>query len=161
MSGKFINHPEIMWRAEPVGGFGLPPLQITINLENFSLVAFTDLRKEDNYANEESDKLRLEGNNKVYIYIKGPDYLIDILYAKLPRYIGRSWSEINKLKLERSSVVCENFLIGRYCNPWIIDKFKFKEFDPRKGISYNNTEDLLKADEICARCNNFKPKSIP
>lgn len=80
--GKFTNHPEVTWKAEPAGGFGSPPLQSTIDLKNYVRERFVDLRAESNYTSRESYKLRLIGN-AAYIYIKGPDSLINILCTVL------------------------------------------------------------------------------
>ena len=51
---------------------------------------------------------------------------------------------------------CDNFLIPGKCDKWIIDRFELKEF---KGeIDYLTTPDYEKADLICSKCSNFKPK---
>jgi len=161
MFEQFSIYPEIKYMAVAAAQAIGPgnKIQTTPDLENFKLERFKDLRKQ--YKPDEgcSFKLMLIGSSKTNIFIDGTDYLIDILYTKLPHYIGKPWSEIKKIELERSLIICENFLINRYCNPWVIDKFEFKEFDPQKGISYNDINDLSKADEICSKCNNFKPKS--
>ena len=160
MFEQFSVYPEVTWMVTTrIQGTGLGhKIQIGPDLENFELERVVDLRKQHATKSLPSSKLILAGSNKTNIFIDGPDYLINILVAKLPCYIGKSWSEINRIKLERSFLNCNNFLIDKHCNPWIIDKFELKEIEPGKEISYFNTKDLVKIDTICANCSHFEPK---
>lgn len=163
MFEQFSVYPDIKWMATAAAQFigAGDKFQVIPDLENFKLERFKDLRKQQKVNKEYSFKLMLIGSSKTNIFIDGPDSLIDILYSKLPRYIGKSWSEINKMKLERNHLTCDNFLKNNCCNPWVVDKFEFKTLKSGKGISYFTTKDLLKADEICAKCEKFTPKSAP
>ena len=160
MFEQFGNYPEIKWLATAAAQFigAGDKIQINPDLENFKLERFKDLRGQPVIRREDSFKLMLIGSSKTNIFIDGPDALLDILVIKLPSYIGKSWFEINKIKLERSIVDCKNFMKNGLCNLWIIDKFEFKEYKPSEGISYFNNKDLLKADKICAKCGYFDPK---
>lgn len=158
MFDQFSEYPEMKWMATAAAQFIGPGDKIQINpdLESFKLERFVDLRKRPEGREENSFKLMLVGSSKTNIFIGGPDPLIDILYSKLPVYIGKSWEEISKIKLERSLINCKNFMKSNYCHPCIIDKFEFKEYKPAEGISYFNNKDLLEADKVCSNCKHFE-----
>lgn len=160
MFEQFSDYSEVRWLATAAAQFIGPGDKIQINpdLENFKLERFKDLRKQPKTKENSYFKLMLMGSSKTNIFIDGPDRLIDILVTKLPSHIGKSWLEINNIKLERSIIDCGNFMKNSLCNSWVIDKFEFKEYRPSEGISYFNNKDLLKADEICAKCEYFDPK---
>lgn len=160
MFEQFSIYPRIKWMATAAAQFigAGDKIQINSDLKNFKLERFKDLRYRPKGGDAESFKLMLVGSSKTNIFIDGPDSLIDVLVTKLPSYIGKSWIEINQMKLERSCTNCNNFIKGSLCDPWIIDKFEFKEMEPNGEISYFNTEDLSETDQICVNCNNFEEK---
>lgn len=158
MFEQFGNYSDVKWRASAAAQAIGPgdKIQISPDLENFKLERFRDLRKQPHINKGDYFKLMLIGSSKTNISIEGPDTLIDILVAKLPQFIGKSWEEIEKIKLERNTINCDNFLINGKCPPWIIDKFEFKVIEPGQEIPYINISDLAEADKICAKCDNFK-----
>lgn len=154
MFEQFSIYPEIKYMAT-ASAQGIGPgdkIQVTPDLENFKLERFKDLRKEHK---KYRFKLILIGTSKTNIFIDGPDDMINSLITKLPSYIGKHWSEISIITIERSFINCRNFLIDDKCNPWIIDKFEFKEIKTGEEIPYLNNSDLLEADKICSGCDNF------
>ena len=144
MEDKFNNYPEISWRACAAAQAyaHLDRIQIMPDLENFRLERFTDLRKQPKVNEGYRFKLILVGSSKTNIFIDGPDSLINMLVAKLPSCIGKTWSHIKSISLERSFINCTNFLKEKQCNPWIIGKFEFKELSSTRDISYFNNNDL-------------------
>lgn len=160
MFEQFSVYPEIKWLATAAPQFIGPDDKIQINpdLKNFKLERFKDLRNHPEGKEPKYFKLMLKGSSKTNIFIDGPDSQIDILLTKLPSYVGKFWSEINKMRLERSRLTCKNFLIDKRCSPWIVEKFMFNEYGPGKRISYPATEDEIKADKTCLECDNFEDK---
>ena len=118
-----------------------------------------DLRKQSDHNKDDSSKIMLIGSSKTNVFVFGPDGLINTLISQLPAYVGKSWSEIIKIQLERSFLKCENFLIDNKCHPFVIDKLEMKEVLPGQPTPYFTSADLLEVDKICAKCNNFLVKS--
>lgn len=158
MFEQFGNYKDVKWYAAAGAQFigAGDKIQINPDLENFRLERFKDLRNHKKLEKEQHSKLMLIDNrSKTNIFIGGPDYLIDILLAKLPSYINKPWSDIINMKLERSFLNCDNFLVNHKCNPWVIDKLEFKEIRPGQETPYFNSSDLLEVDKICAECDKF------
>ena len=125
MFEQFGNYKDVKWHAAAGAQFigAGDEIQINPDLENFRLERFKDLRNHQKATEEKDFKLMLIDNrSKTNIFIGGPDSLIDILLAKLPSYINKPWSDIINIKLERSILNCDNFLIDNKCNARVIDK---------------------------------------
>ena len=60
------------------------------------------------------------------------------------------------MTVEKSILNCNNFLLDNLCDSWIKAKFEFQEFDSGTREEYLAENDFLKANEICARCINFR-----
>lgn len=160
MFEQFTNYSELKWSAAPAAqtiGRG-DKVQTFPDLDNFELERFRDLRNEPLREENDPFKVMLIGSSKINVFIDGPDPLINIFITYLPQYIGKSWSEIQNIKFEGISTKCDNFLIRRCCNPWIMDKFEMKEIPHGGKIQYISSNDFEKADEICVKCDNFEVK---
>ena len=161
MFEQFINYKDLTWHAAAGAQFigAGDKIQINPDLENFKLERFKDLRNNSKLPDEHGFKLMLiDDRSKTNIFIKGPKSLIDILITKLPSYIDRPWANIVSLRLERSFLNCDNFLVDNRCDPWVIDKLEFKEIRPGQETPYFNSADLLEVDKICAKCGMFLEK---
>ncbi|KPK42906.1 MAG: hypothetical protein AMJ78_00660 [Omnitrophica WOR_2 bacterium SM23_29] len=156
MFEQFSNYPEITWTAATAARFikAGDKFQVNPDLENFKLVRFKDLRKQPKVNKESHLKLMLIGSSNTNVFIYGPDSQIDEIVKRLPKYIGKSWTEINSMSLERDSLNCENFEKA-VCNPELLNIF---EFEPIKSGEEVPELDFKKADEICAKCEHFDPK---
>lgn len=102
---QFGIYPEIRWIA--VAGAGSKDTGDGIvdnpSLEDFTLAKFQQLRKQ-HYTNKERNfTIMLIGTDKTNIFINGPDTLLDEMLKKIPNYIGKSWSEINNMRLGREA----------------------------------------------------------
>lgn len=163
MFEQFGNYKDVKWNAAAGAQFigAGDKIQINPDLENFRLERIKDLRNHSKLREEQSFNLMLIDNrSKTNIFISGPDFLIDIMFSKLPSYIDKPWSDIIKMKIERSFLNCDNFLVDNKCNPWVIDKLEFKEIMPGQETTYFTGTDLLKVDIICSKCPNFIEKDI-
>jgi hypothetical protein len=156
MFDQFGNYREIEWTAAPaaVGYRGNDKFPINPDLENFKLVRSVDLRKQPKVNEKRRFKLMLIGSSKTNIFIDGPDPLIDEMVKRLEYYKGKSWPEIQDMRLERDSSCCKNFMMS-LCDPLIIDYWEWKEVKPGESTPEPKIN-YTKAKEICAKCNNFE-----
>lgn len=69
------------------------------SLNGFRLMKFQQLRKQHNSARDHNYTIMLTGSDKTNIFINGPDTFLDEMVKKLPDYLGKSWSEINNIRL--------------------------------------------------------------
>lgn len=162
MFEQFGNYKDVKWHAAAGAQFigAGDKIQINPDLENFRLERIKDLRYHPKLREEQNFKLMLIDNrSKTNIFISGPDSLMDIMFSKLPSYIDKPWSDIIKMKIERSFLNCDNFLVDNKCNPWVIDKLEFKEIMPGQETPYFNSADLLEVDKICAECDKLMEKN--
>lgn len=158
MFEQFGNYKDVKWHAVAGAQFigAGDEIQINPDLKNFRLERFKDLRNHPKLGVEQHFKLMLIDNrSKTNIFISGPDSLIDILLTKLSSYINKPWSDIINIKLERSFLNCDNFLVDNKCNPWVIEKLELKEIRPGQETPYFNSADLLEVDKICEKCDKF------
>lgn len=154
MFEQFSNYPGLEWMAAPAaqGYRGSEKIQNNPNLENFKLVRFVDLRKHPKVNAEYRFQLMLFGNSKTNIFIAGSGPLLDEMVARLPKYIGKSWTEIKNMSLERDFLNCKN-AYAVVCDPRVSDDTEHKPV----GLGRNVPEvDLDKIDEICAKCEHFE-----
>lgn len=156
MFEQFSTYPEIRWMATTAAQFigRGGKIQINPDIENFKLIRFKDSRKYPNISKERHFKLMLTGSSKTHIFIDGPDPQIEEILKRLPKYIGKSWLEINNMSLERNFLNCENFEKA-VCNPQLFDIIELK---PVETGEETPELDLAKADEICTKCEHFDPK---
>jgi hypothetical protein len=126
MFEKFNHYSDLKWMAAPAAQTIGPgdKIQTYPDIHNFKLERFKDLRDERTREDDEPFKVMLIGSSKTNVFIYGPDSLVTILLIYLPRYVGKSWSEIQDIKFEEVLLHCRNFLINNRCNPWIIEKFE-------------------------------------
>ena len=100
MFEKFVNLPELEWlacaAAQAIGPGDI--IQVSPDLENFKLARFKDLRTQPKVHEGYSFQVMLVGSSKTNIFVKGPGFLLDRLVSELPNYVGKSWSEIKKVK---------------------------------------------------------------
>lgn len=160
MFDYFTHNPELKWMAGIAAQSyaGGDKFQINPDLINFRLERFKDLRQQSIPEKDKTFKLMLIGNSKTNIFIDGPDNLINMLIAQLPYYLGKLWTEIINIKLEKNFLNCENVLVDNKCNPWVIDKLELKEILLGQETPYFSSADLLEVDKICAKCDKFMEK---
>ncbi|MFA5156044.1 MAG: hypothetical protein WC532_01465 [Candidatus Omnitrophota bacterium] len=156
MFEQFSNYHEIQWTACAAAQFIGPGGKIQINpdLDNFKLVSFRDLRKHQKINEKHHFKLMLIGSSKTNVFIDGPDSRIDEMIRRLPGYRDKSWLEIKNMNLERDFASCKNAYTAN-CDPRVIDYTELKPIGPGGEVSELN---LKKVDEICAKCEYFKPE---
>ena len=98
---QFGIYPEIRWIA--VAGIGTKNENDGIldnpNLTNFNLAKFQQLRKQRDSGRERNYTIMLTGDDKTNIFINGPDMLLDEMLKKLPSYMGKTWLDINSMRL--------------------------------------------------------------
>ena len=98
---QFSIYPEIRWIA--VAGAESKDAENGIvdnpGLGDFTLLKFQQLRKQRDSGKGCNYTIMLMGNDKTNIFINGPDTLLDEMLKKIPNYIGKSWSEINNIRL--------------------------------------------------------------
>ena len=98
---QFSIYPEIRWIA--VAGAESEDTENGIidnpGLGDFTLLKFQQLSKQHASNKERNFTIMLTGTNKTNIFINGPDTLLDQMLKKIPSYIGKSWSEINNIRL--------------------------------------------------------------
>lgn len=150
MFEQFSNYPEIEWSARAAFQSIGPGDKVQINpdLKNFRLERFKDLRKQPIKNNQ-----LILIDSKTHIFIQGPDSQLDAILKKLPKYIGKSWSEINNMCLDRDSLNCGNFETS-VCN---LRLSNINESKPVKLGEETPELDFSKADKICAECEHFDP----
>jgi len=148
------NYPAIRWTAcaAAQGYAHLDKLQVTPDLDNFKLERFRDLRKLPKVNKEQHFRLMLIGSSKTNIFIDGPDSLLDEMILRLPKYIRKTWVDIKNMSLERDFLTCKNAFIS-LCDPRVSDYIVLKKDKP--GETATELE-FDKADQICAKCKNFK-----
>lgn len=155
MFEQFGNYKEIKWSAivapQFIGAGG--KIQINPDTENFILERFEDSREKLKEKEESTFKLMLF-SSKTYIFIDGPDLLLDKIIMRLPKYIGKSWTEIQNMSLERDFLSCDNAFTS-VCNQWIIDNVELRPLQPGREM---HELDFDKVDEICTNCEHFDPK---
>jgi hypothetical protein len=102
---QFSIYPEIRWIA--VAGAGSKDAENGIvddpGLDDFSLLKFQQLRKQYDGKKNCNYTIMLTGNDKTNIFINGPDTLLDEMIKKMPGYIGKSWTDINSIRLGEES----------------------------------------------------------
>ena len=98
---QFSIYPEIRWIA--VAGSESKDTENGIvdnpGLDDFTLLKFQQLRKQHDGGKSCNYTIMLIGDDKTNIFINGPDALLDEMLKKMPSYIGKSWSEINNIRL--------------------------------------------------------------
>ena len=98
---QFSIYPEIRWIA--VAGAESKDsgddFLDNISLNDFTLAKFQQLRKQRDSNKERNFTIMLIGTDKTNIFVNGPDTLLDEMLKKIPNYIGKSWSEINNIRL--------------------------------------------------------------
>ena len=98
---QFSIYPEIRWIA--VAGAESKDTENGIvdnpSLDDFALLKFQQLRKHLDGGKSCNYTIMLTGNDKTNIFINGPDTLLDEILKKIPSYIGKSWPEINNIRL--------------------------------------------------------------
>ncbi len=154
MFEHFGNYPEIKWMAAIAAQFygGGDEFQVNLDLENFKLVRFKDLRKHPKINEKRRFKLMLIGSSKTNVFIDGPDSIIDEIIKRLPKYKDKSWLEIKNMSLEKDFISCRN-AYTEVCDPRVIDGTKLKTVKPGEAPEL----ELIKVDEICAKCEHFEP----
>lgn len=156
MFEQFNNYLEIKWTACAAAQAysHLDKLRVTPDLDNFKLERFKDLRKQPKVNKDQYFKLMLIGSSKTNIFIDGPDSLLDEMIIRLPKYIGKTWVEIQNMRLERDSLNCKNYFTS-LCDPQVIGCLELK---PLKLGESAPLLELDKADQICAKCKSFEFK---
>ncbi len=155
MLEQFGNYPEIKWMAKTAARFfsGGDKFQVNPDLENFKLVRFKELRKYPKINEERHFKLMLIGSSNTDIFIDGPDHQIEEILKRLPNYIGKSWLEINNMRLERDFLNCSKAFTS-VCNPLVSRNAELNPIRPGEEIP---ELDFYKLDEVCSNCKFFDP----
>jgi len=153
MFEQFSNYPDVKWHAAANAQFiGLnDKIQINPDLENFKLERFKDLRKQ---PMRDNTIMLFDNTHKTVIFLDGPDFRLDQIYIRLPKYMGKKWIEIKNMSLERDFISCAN-AFTKVCDSWLRDNMELKPLEPGEEVS---ELDLNKADSICAHCEHFDPK---
>lgn len=150
MRDQFSSYSDVVWNAVAEPQFIALGGKIPINpdVENFKLERFKDTRKDPRPTHH----LMLRGSSKTIIFIDGPDSRLDEIIKRLPKYIGQSWLQINKMSLEKDFLNCGNAFLNK-CDQWIKDNMMLDEYIP--GEKAKELESV-KANEICSKCNYFE-----
>lgn len=156
MFDQFGIYSEIEWHAAPAAVSYGPGDKIPVSpdLDNFKLERVIDLRTRP--RNKGRFKLMLAGTSKTNVFINGPDSLIDVMVERLPCYMGKSWSEIENMRLGKDASRCKKFLIPP-CDPLVIDYFEWKVEKPGE-LTPEPKVNMTKVDEICINCKHFEYK---
>lgn len=67
---------------------------------------------------------------------------------------------MNEMRSERNWIACKKYQIGKCSNSWIKEVLIDRPDESGKGTlnSVFDTKDILKANDICAKCENFEEK---
>lgn len=159
MEGYFTYYPELKWTILfPAKGYrDSDKLKTSTDASysmDFRLGRWEDLRNLPDYEHSKLGRLKLIGTNEIIILINGPDSRLNEVAERLPKYKGKSWAEINYMRLERDFLNCKNFKTS-VCNSQLLGMAEFKLVILG---SEANELDYTKADEICAKCKHFESK---